>query len=75
MRLFFIAFLGTLLILGSGCATSRQQAQNWEYKVVRPGGAPPQLQLEPLLNKLGAEGWILVTRSDEGVYILKRPKR
>lgn len=74
-----VCFIATLLL--SGCA-SRPHPSDWEYKVVE--AYQYSGKLEPRLNELAQEGWIVVSAStsihSEGgnpmtQVILKRNKR
>jgi hypothetical protein len=69
-------------MLLAGCC-SVHHADKWEYKVTQVLGAPqetantrgPSLEeREKYLNRLGNDGWILVSE-DLGVFYLKRPKK
>lgn len=52
-----IYFSAFLCVLGTGCASSQNSHNAWEYKVVQyPAYTAPD---EDTLNKLGAEGWML----------------
>ena len=67
-----IALLTTVLVLGSGCATSHSHLTAWEYKVV-PN--PPFAKRESLFNDLGKEGWVLVGPGQNDDFYFKRPKK
>lgn len=69
-------------MLLAGCC-SVHHAGRWEYKVTQVPGVPqetantrgPSLEeREKYLNRLGNDGWILVSE-DLGVFYLKRPKK
>ena len=72
---------GALSIL-AGCATSHRASTAWEYRVVR--GVPHSSDLEDKLNKVGADGFAIVSSQtlprDENttpvtIVILKKAKQ
>lgn len=71
-----IAATGFALLL-TGCCTNRH-ATAWEYKRTYPTvAAGTNLSLfelrEAWLNDMGKQGWDLVLKEDETLYIFKRP--
>ena len=70
--------IGASLFLLAGCCTAHHVTR-WEYKivpVVTPDGPEWQkneeMKEEALMNDLGKEGWIFVSKSDPFLYF-KRP--
>lgn len=76
IRQLFIIGAGVFLL--AGCCTTHH-VTTWEYKVVpvvTPAGTEwqknEQKKEEALMNDLGKEGWIFVSKSDPYLYF-KRP--
>ena len=70
--------IGASVFLLAGCCTT-QHVTRWEYKavpVVTPSGPEwqptEQKKEEALMNDLGKEGWIFVSKADPFLYF-KRP--
>ena len=70
-----------ILSLFTACSSNASsKSERWEYKVISSflqGGHEPSIQdVSTKLNKLGEEGWELVSDSDGGsvnhLFILKR---
>jgi hypothetical protein len=69
-------------LLMAGCCTSRHTAA-WDYKVLRSYDESEHSSLEGELNRLGAEGWTVVSsswvvdppRAAHLIFVLKKPKK
>jgi len=70
-----LIIVSCLLLVGFTRGRASSAKTLWEYKVIKP---TPAQDMEPVLNKLGAEGWELVQVGDPDnvrSYYLKRPRR
>lgn len=73
-----LPIIGASVFLLAGCCTTHRVTR-WEYKavpVVTPSGPEwqptEQKKEEALMNDLGKEGWMFVSKSDPFLYF-KRP--
>ena len=73
-RLFVTLALAALLF--AAVVSTAHAATTYEYKVIqlKKVSVVNSQQLELLLNQLGAEGWLLVQITINGVAILQREK-
>ena len=75
MKTHLLLVIGITCVLLAGCCASRPVAQHWEYKVI---SAEMYKELQPELDKAGADGWEVVSAINRDLYatvVLKRPKQ
>jgi hypothetical protein len=73
----YVVAIITSSFLLTGCCTSHHATQ-WEYKSAYPdnnGAIPRYKMIDPFLNDLAKDGWILVQEDHNGIFIFKRAKK
>jgi hypothetical protein len=80
MKKHLVMILALSALFMTGCCTTPRLAK-WEYNVATPelpraeGPQAVREAQQAFLNKLGKEGWVLVSQTDGRVFYFRRPVR